>query len=323
MKPFLLLLSLFTFTVSSAQLFEDIDDVLAATTEDAKRLIDAYVSPLGQSLTYSLNGGWASSAKTHKKFGFDLTFGAVSPSVSDAAKTFAIDELNLQQLTYSESTASTIFGANRPTTFNLSTTGSTQTEVTLPGGIEEELILNSLPIPYVQAGVGLFFDTDVMIRYIPKIKNKGAEYGLLGAGVKHNLMQYFGLLDKLPLNISALAAFSKIDVDYQLNSLNPDQKVSYDVSTFIFQALASLDFPVISVVGGIGYGKGDVTMLMLGNYTSINPNLPKDPININNTYTGSHAMIGLRANLLFLKLFANYTLQEFNTLNAGVSFSFR
>lgn len=323
MKPFLLLLSLFTFTVSSAQLFEDIDDVLAATTEDAKRLIDAYVSPLGQSLTYSLNGGWASSAKTHKKFGFDLTFGAVSPSVSDAAKTFAIDELNLQQLTYSESTASTIFGANRPTTFNLSTTGSTQTEVTLPGGIEEELILNSLPIPYVQAGVGLFFDTDVMIRYIPKIKNKGAEYGLLGVGVKHNLMQYFGLLDKLPLNISALAAFSKIDVDYQLNSLNPDQKVSYDVSTFIFQALASLDFPVISVVGGIGYGKGDVTMLMLGNYTSINPNLPKDPININNTYTGSHAMIGLRANLLFLKLFANYTLQEFNTLNAGVSFSFR
>ena len=323
MKTFFLLLTLFTYTVSSAQLFDDIDDVLAATSEDAKRLIDAYVSPLGKSLSYSLNGGWASSAKTHKKFGFDLTFGAVSPSVPDGAKTFAIDKLNLQQLKHSENTASTIFGANKPTTLTFTSTSGTETKVDLPGGIEEELILNSLPTPYIQAGIGLFYDTDVMVRYIPKIKNQGAEFGLIGVGVKHNLMQYFGLLDKLPLNIAALASFSKMDVDYRLNSLNPDQKVSYDVNTFVVQALASLDFPVISVVAGIGFGKGDVTMLMLGNYASINPSLPKDPIHIENTYTGSHAMVGLRANLLFLKIFANYTLQEYNTLNAGVSFSFR
>jgi hypothetical protein len=49
---------------------------LKATTQDAQTLVDAYVAPLGQSLTYSLNSGWASSAKTHKKLGFDITFGA-------------------------------------------------------------------------------------------------------------------------------------------------------------------------------------------------------------------------------------------------------
>jgi hypothetical protein len=91
----------------------------------------------------------------------------------------------------------------------------------------------------------------------------------------------------------------------------------------MLQALGSLDFPVISVVGGFGYGKGDVTFAMLGDYSSINPNIPKDPLRSEQSYTGTHAVIGLRANLLFLKLFANYTIQEFNTLNFGLSVSFR
>jgi len=187
--------------------------------------------------------------------------------------------------------------------------------------------MNSLPTPYVQAGVGLFFDTDLIVRYVPKIKNQGAEFGLLGIGVKHNLMQYLGLLDKLPLNVSALASYSKIDVDYQLNASNPDQKVTYDVDTFLVQALASLDFPIISVVGGFGYGKGNATMNMLGDYdisfADTTTTTLTNPLTSENTYTGTHAMIGLRANLLFLKIFANYTLQEFNTLNAGISLSFR
>lgn len=328
MKRVLLLFAFLTTTFSSAQLFDNLDDILAATTEDAQLLADAYVAPLGQSLTYSLNGGWASSAKTHKKFGFDLTFGAVSPSVSDGAKKFNVSNLGLKQLTSSSTTANTIFGAKSGTDFSytLPETSIKQT-ITLPGGIEDELVMNSLPTPYIQAGVGLLFDTDVIVRYIPKTKNQGAEFGLVGVGIKHNLMQYFSLLDKLPLNVSALAAYSKTNIDYQLNTSNPDQKVTYDVDTFLIQALASLDFPVISVVGGFGYSKGDAAMAMLGNYevsfADATTETFKDPLKSENTYKGTHATVGLRANLLFLKIFANYTLQEFNTLNAGVSFSFR
>jgi hypothetical protein len=48
-----------------------------------------------------------------------------------------------------------------------------------------------------------------------------------------------------------------------------------------------------------------------------------DPLKSDKDYTGTHAMIGARANLLFLKIFVNYTLQEFNTLNVGLSVSFR
>ena len=331
MKNLTILIISLTATFSSAQLFDDLDNVLAATTEDAQLLVDAYVAPLGQSLTYSLHSGWASSAKTHKKFGFDLTVGVASPSVSDAAKSFNIKALNLQNLEPTNSnttTASTVFGPKSGTTFTYTLPGTSISQsLEMPGGLEDDLVMNSLPAPYVQVGLGLFFETDLMVRYVPKIESQGAKFGLFGIGFKHNLMQYLGVVDKLPLNVSAIASYSKMNLEYQLSTTNPGQMVNYDVDTFTIQALGSLDFPIISIVGGIGYGKGNVAFDMLGDYTITLANGTSkplsDPLKSEKAYTGTHAMIGARANLLFLKIFANYTLQEFNTLNAGVSISFR
>lgn len=319
MKRSILFFTLLMASFSSAQFFDDLKDVLAATSSDAQLLADAYISPVGQSLAYGLNTGWTSSAKTHKKLGFDLTIGAALPRVSDAAKTFNTADLGLKQLVPSANTASTVFGSKNTATFTESISGKT---IELPG-FEDDLIMNSMPVPYIQAGVGLFFDTDLIVRYVPKVKTKGLEVDVLGIGIKHNLMQYFGVFDKLPLNVSALASFSKLNGSYQLSNTNSDQQVTLGVDTFMLQALASLDFPIISVVGGLGYGKGDASIKLLGDYSTEFPGTPKDPINSENTYTGMHAMIGARANLLFLKIFANYTLQEFNTLNLGVSFNFR
>lgn len=322
MKRIFLALTIFTTSLSSAQIFDGLDQILKATDKDANILFDAYTSPLGESFTYSLNTGWASSAKTHKKLGFDLTVGLTAPSVTDAAKSFNISSLNLTQLSSSSTTANTVFGPKGTTEFTYTIAGTSLSEsFTLPGGLDDDLFMNSLPIPYVQAGLGLFFDTDLIVRYLPKIETQGAEIDLMGVGLKHNLMQYFGLLDKLPLNVSLLGSFTKLNVDYGLDG--PGQKITGSINTFMLQALGSLDFPVISVVGGFGYGKGDVTFAMLGDYSSINPNIPKDPLKSEQSYTGTHAVIGLRANLLFLKLFANYTIQEFNTLNFGLSVSFR
>ena len=324
MKNLTIFLISLTTTFSSAQLFNDLENVLAATTHDAQKLVDAYVAPLGQSLTYSLNSGWASSAKTHKKFGFDITFGINSPSVSDNAKSFNIKALNLQELTSSATRANTVFGANSNTTFTYTIPGTSITQsLEMPGGLGDELIMNSVPAPYLQVGLGLFFETDLIVRYVPKLENQGAELGLLGIGFKHNLVQYFGFMDKLPLNISALASYSKMNLEYQLSSTSPDQMINYDVDTFTLQAIGSLDFPIISIVGGIGYGNGDIAFNMLGDYSLLYPGTPKDPLSSEKTYTNTHAVIGLQANLLFLKLFANYTLQEFNTLNIGMSLSFR
>ncbi|MEC7454064.1 MAG: DUF6588 family protein, partial [Bacteroidota bacterium] len=49
----------------------------------------------------------------------------------------------------------------------------------------------------------------------------------------------------------------------------------------------------------------------------------KDPISIESDATGVMGIIGARLNLLFMKIYTNYTIQEYNTLNFGISFNFR
>lgn len=328
MKNLIIIIISLTAPFSSAQLFDDIENVLAASTKDANILFEAYTAPLYESFTYTLNSGWASSAKTHKKLGIDLTIGLASPSVSDAAKSFSISALNLEQLTSVALSANTVLGAKGSTTFNYTLPGTSNSQsVNIPGGIEDELVVNSLPVPYIQAGLGLFFDTDVIVRYLPKTENQGAQVDVFGIGLKHNLMQYFGLFDKLPINVSLLGSFTSLNLNYGLSEASPNQQISGEVNTFMIQALGSLDFPVISIVGGFGYGKGDTVFNMLGDYTiplaDGTSKILSDPLKSEKEYTGTHAMIGARANLFFLKIFANYTLHEFNTLNVGVSLSFR
>ena len=324
----LLFFALLTTTFSSAQLFDDLADLLKASTEDYKILADAYTAPLGQSLTHSLSNGWLTTAKTHKKFGFDFTIGLIYPKVNKAAKKIDIEGLALTSLESNASYASSVFGSSQSTdfTYTLPETSINQT-VTLPGGIEDDLISNSFITPYAQVGIGLFFDTDLIVRYVPNIENSGVEFGMYGFGLKHNLMQYFGPLDKLPLNVSALASYSKLCSSYELNAANPDQKVTYDVGAFLTQLTASIDLPIVSVMAGFGYSKGTANMDMLGNYTVglvDNTNLSlKDPISIEQTYTGTHAVAGVRFSFFMLKTFVQYTIQEYNTVNFGVSFSFR
>ena len=45
-------------------------------TEDAKSLIEAYISPLGNGLGAALNNGWYNTAKPHNLGGFDITITA-------------------------------------------------------------------------------------------------------------------------------------------------------------------------------------------------------------------------------------------------------
>ena len=58
-----------TFQLSQAQELETI--LLAA--DDASKLTENYLNPAMKGLMYSMNGGWYTTAKTHKKFGFDIT----------------------------------------------------------------------------------------------------------------------------------------------------------------------------------------------------------------------------------------------------------
>ena len=208
--------------------------------------------------------------------------------------------------------------------------------LSFPGGLKDELPLRTVPATIVQASVGVIFDTDSLIRFVPTMEMQGSTFSLTGFGLKHNIMQYFGPLDKLPLNVSVLAAISKASFEYDLSDStfggnSSNRKMTFEADTFTLQALASIDLPIISAFAGLGYNAGDSQFDVSGDY-SIDyevAGLPtisrilEDPIRISSEASGVMGIIGARLNLLFLKIFANYTIQEYNTLTAGISFNFR
>lgn len=88
----------------------------------------------------------------------------------------------------------------------------------LPGGSGS----NQIPLVFLQAGLGLFYDTDVTIRYAPEMNlnfpiaseladvSEFGKISLMGLSVRHGLNQWLPWGYKYPFEISLQAAYSKM-----------------------------------------------------------------------------------------------------------------
>ena len=138
-------------------------------------------------------------------------------------------------------------------------------------------------------------------------------------------------LDKLPLNIAVFGGFTSMNTTYSIDKSN-NQEVAFKLNAFTIQTIASLDFPFVTVYGAIGYDKGSSTLKLKGTYnleytlegsnTTIQESVT-NPINMDFDANGARGTLGLRFNLGFFKIYGDYTIKEYNTVSAGVAFSFR
>lgn len=333
--------------LSSAQ---DIGAVVLAS-DDASTLLQNYLSPSMKGLMSSMNGGWYSTAKSHKKFGFDITFGlnaAFTPS-KDKVFEFIADDYSFLSVANGGTSIPTVLGKDSSnTTFNVSIpyqgnnykTGSFE----LPGGIAKDLPVNAIPTPFVQVGLGLPFKTTIKLRYVPKTGFASkVDANLIGVGLQHDLTQYLGLVGKLPFSVSVLGAYTTSTIDYTIQTGDLSDQVSvtnggaeFKLNIWTVQALGSLDFQIVTLYGGIGYNGGTSTFKVKGDYSltyelesadgtnqgSVVESI-SDPISLKFKSTGARATLGARLNLPFVKIFADYTMQEYSTASLGVAISFR
>ena len=333
-----LFFTLFYFT-SSAQLFDGVE-VLLSAKEDSEKLIKGYTGPLMKSFIYGLNSGWSTSAKTHSKLGFDLTVGFSSSIAPDTDLTFMPE--NLSYVDSDNLVLPTVFSNKSSVPLDITipgtgVTGDLTSRVNFPGGIGSDIPFKGIPIPNLQLGVGTIKNTDLIIRGIPKQKFQGSEISMFGLGIKHDLTQYFGLIGKLPFNLSALLAQSSVNASYNLDSeiLTQGNLIDLNIKTQTLQLLGSLDFPVISAYGAIGITRGSANFNLIGdyeiNYTEVVPGgieIPFsttliDPLSLDYNAGSFLAIIGARLNLTFFKIYGQYSFQEYNTFTLGTSFSFR
>lgn len=333
-KSILIILGAFALTFNTkAQ--DGFEGYLLADKNDRVQLIEAYISPAMKGLIYSMNNGWYHTAKVHKTLGFDLSIGLNGSLVPEEDEIFTLSGLtSINQATGSNITAATVAGSEdaRPlTTINFTEGGETySTTFNAPGGIKEKLPLNAIPAPAVQLSLGLPAKFEISLRLVPEIGKEDVKGSLLGVGLKKEITSWFGPLGVTPLHVSLLAAYTTMNVEYDIQS-NEDISIQnglaeFKLNSYTVQAIASLNFPILNLYGGFGYGAGNSTLKMLGDYTLSYGPLSRtitDPIDSKFDVGSFRTTIGTRISLPFLKIFGSYTLQEYNTANLGIAISLR
>ncbi|MGO4912175.1 DUF6588 family protein [Leeuwenhoekiella sp. W20_SRS_FM14] len=333
MKNYLLTLIVTACTLSAYSQDDGFEAIVKAGRADANTLMGAYIAPAMEGLVYSMSGGWYHTAKTHKQLGFDITIGFNGAIVPSEKEIFSLGSLNFQnQYNASSDLTPTVAGNATPSevTFN---TSEGDVTFTMPEGVKDDLPINAVPAPAIQASLGVFKGTDLMVRFVPEVGSDNVKGKLFGAGFKHNIMQYFGPLDNLPLNVAVVGAFTTMNVDYDIQAESTidgsNQAAEFKLNSYTVQGVASLDFPIVTVYGGLGFTGGKSELNVLGTYeyatngSATNNGTITNPIMLSYNPSSVRASLGARLNLAFFKIFADYTVQEYSNVSAGIAFSFR
>ncbi len=291
--------------------------------EDGKSLIEAYISPLGNSLGAALNNGWYNTAKPHHLGGFDFTITANLVLVPADAKTFNITRSN-------NGTFKGVGSENTPTILGNTSAGKA-TYNGNPFDMPKGLNIPLLPVPMLQAGVGLIKNTEIDVRFMPEIKMKGVSTGLFGVGVKHDILQWLPIVDKIPIDISFQAGYTKLSSQIMLEDPNSNEKAeaTLDVRATTFNILLSKKIAMFTAYAGLGYNSTKTTFNVNGDYKLLGNDfgndfdveeLTKFEFESNNTL---RANVGFRFQIAILALQANYTFSEYPVATVGLGISIR
>lgn len=348
----ILMISLFLFSLASFSQFKDIDFLRTAPVDGVKYL-EAYITPWANAFGAGLNGGWYNTAKPHKFGGFDITINASAGIVPTSAQTFDASKIGLSASVTGAGVSSTVAGLDKAgPLMSYKSNGVTLASFNAPKGANWRYI----PVPTAQVGIGLPLGTELKVRFIPKIKIKDGDVSLWGVGLLHSLTQYLPGDKALPFDVSLFAGYTKLMADVPL-ALDPDQSVvqayttvnpatafnsqnmKVNVEALNVSAIASLNLPVITFYGGIGYTKTRTGMELSGNFplpvfvatpvphaeyndSGIKKGSDFPKMDIKN-FSGMRANIGFRIKLAIVTIHADYTRAQYNVLTTGLGFSFR
>ncbi|MFT6796165.1 MAG: hypothetical protein ACJART_001304 [Maribacter sp.] len=317
-----------------------INNIFAAGVEDAERFTTDYLAPFSESTVYGFSTGWYNTADAKPLGGFEISLiGTItSHKNKEDKKTFILDPNDYENLDFVQNP-----GIARPVSSALGDIDdirvfveggvdgvTVREEFELPSGLSAEG-LDFVPLGYLQASVGILKGTEIKARFLPKIDYDGASVGLIGFGLQHDFTKWLPADKILPIAISGVIGYTKLDGDFDLSNINlvdgANQRIEAEMSTWSFSAVVSTKLPIINFYGGLGYITGKSQTDVLGEYRVTSGPFASetyvDPFSITENVSGVTGSIGAKLKLGFFRLHADYTLGEFNTATVGVNFGFR
>jgi hypothetical protein len=349
----ILIIILVLFSSVSFSQFKNVDFLKSAPADGVKYL-QAYVSPWANAFGSGLSGGWYNTAKPHKFGGFDITVGASVGIVPTSAQTFDASKIGLSSSITGAGISPTVAGPKTDgPLMSYRVSGVTLASFNAPQGVNWRYI----PVPTAQVGIGLPFGTELKVRYMPKINIKDGNVSLWGVGIVHSIMQYLPGNKLLPFDVSLFGGYTKLQANVPI-SLQPgtpqnyttpynattsfsNQNLKVSVQALNLSAIASLNLPVITFYGGIGYCKTQTKMDFTGNFPTpvlVTPTSGVPYAEYNNTgvkkgsdfpnmdiknFSGLRANIGFRIKLAVVTIHFDYTKAQYNVFTTGLGLSFR
>ena len=296
-----------TPTISDADIFQ------------GKKLIEAYFTPMAESFGAGLNNGWYNTAKPHSLGGFDVTFTLNTVIIPNTAETFNIGNDFKGVFTSTKNEAATIFGSEDGTamTYNNSDGGGTLIDFTMPGGFKTPI----MPLPMIQAGIGLIKNTAIDIRYMPMLNvGDNINVNLFGIGLKHDLLQWIpGVGDAIPMSLSLQGGYTSLNTELKVAG----QKVSLNTKATTINLVASKKILMLTGYAGVGYNSATTTFAADANFNldgiQFDETVEIDFKSIKKLRTN----IGLRLNIAVVTIQADYTFAEYPTATLGLGVSLR
>jgi hypothetical protein len=337
-----------TTIIAKAQDPSDISSFISAAPEDASKLMTAYMTPVVKSLSYGLTGGWYHTAQAHKTAGVDVGISINAVFIPTSENYFNPSSLGLKTVTsFNNSStgtqqAPTVVGPNDNTTYTCTYTppsnsslGPQSVSFNGPGGFDMKRNIGfaALPAPMAQIGIGLIKGTDIKVRWVPAIHSGQTSVSMFGIGIMHDVKQYIPGIKSLPFDLSGFVGYNSISGSASMatpatfNPSSTDGVLNYKFNSWVFQALISKKFSVLTLYGGLGWAtiatKVDVTGTYKITAAPAGSFDVKNPVSMNLANSSLKATFGMRLKFGPLYLNGDYTFQKYNAVSVGLGFSVR
>lgn len=317
---------------------QDIEDLLNGSKKDANYLMNGYISPFMKAIGAGFNQGWYNTAKTHKKFGVDLTISVAEVGIPEADHLFTIDNSKLETIYLATDHRGVSLDENDkgkvPTLFGAESTQSTYDfkapKPSAPfdgvGGFDvNKLPMGRMPAPVVNMGIGLPWNTDLKFRFATSGSlSDEIDFSLWGIGVMHDIKQHIPGIKSLPFDLSGFFGYTHMGITAELD--DPSHKGEFIVNATTIQGLISKKISVLTVYGGMGYNFSKSTLKIKGEYDldgdTATPDI-KDPVSLSAALNGPRMTAGMRLKLAVFTFHGDYTFQKYSTLTLGFGISVR
>lgn len=357
MKKCFLMCTLICSFLSYSQI--GLENFLVPGKADGKILAENYFKPACQGVLFSVNNGWFTTAKVYREFGFEVSFSASAALVpyDDRSFNFNPNAYNYLTTVKGETSIPNVMsqGNEKAVDFDVKIPYGSDTykvsRFTLPNVITQKFPLYAFPVPMLQFGIGLPYETDLKFRFVPSLNfaKNDVDYGVVGLSLVHDLTHYFGVdYDDSRFGLSVMGGFTNIDAKYNFYndklknsnmSVSKDAGIAYQLSAWNVQLLGSMDFEHMSFYGAYGYQEAYSKLEMEGTY-----NLKYDIVNGRNEFikeieetivnpfrldfdeTGTRKVtVGMSLSIAnFMKLYGEYVFQyPYDAVTSGLCFFFK